>query len=292
MPWLQLSFDAVDRDPEQLSALLMEFGAVAVSLLDGAGQPIYEPPPGATPLWSNTRITGLFEFDADLDTVERRLCATLRCASLPGRARTTVADQDWARVWMADFHPMRFGQRLWICPSTAAPPEPDAVNIMLDPGLAFGTGTHPTTALCLEWLDAHPPTALTVVDYGCGSGVLAIAAAKLGAVRVHAVDIDPQALLATRQNAAANAVAAQVDVCLANELASCDLILANILAGPLQNLAAQFAALLRPGGQVVLAGLLESQADELLAAYAPWFEFSGTAVRDGWTRLAGRRKAR
>ncbi|MHB8745874.1 MAG: 50S ribosomal protein L11 methyltransferase [Gammaproteobacteria bacterium] len=292
MPWLQLSFDVADCDPEQLSDLLTDCGAVAVTLLDGADQPVYEPPPGATPLWSNTRVTGLFAVDADLRQVQRRLCAALHCEELPGCELATIADQDWARVWMVDFHPMRFGSRLWICPTTMPPPDPLAVNIMLDPGLAFGTGTHPTTALCLEWLDAHPPAGLTVIDYGCGSGVLAIAAAKLGAHVVHAVDIDPQALLATTQNAAANAVAAVVHICAADELPAGDLILANILAGPLQSLAPHFAALLRPGGVVVLAGLLEAQADELLAAYAPWFDFSYSEVRDGWLRLAGRRRSR
>lgn len=291
MPWLQLSFDAADRDPEQLGEFLTEFGAVAVTLLDGADQPLYEPPPGATPLWSHTRVTGLFEINADLDTILQRLCARLHCTRLPGCAIATVDDQDWARVWMADFHPMQFGQHLWICPSTAAPPDPDAVNILLDPGLAFGTGTHPSTALCLEWLDAHPPAGSTVIDYGCGSGVLAIAAAKLGATLVHAVDIDPQALLATRQNAEANAVASRIQICAAGALPVCDLILANILAGPLQSLAGQFAALVRPGGYVVLAGLLESQTQELLTAYAPWFEFSPAVQRDGWARLAGRRNA-
>ena len=189
--------------------------------------------------------------------------------------------------------PMRFGERLWICPSTQAPPDPQGVNILLDPGLAFGTGTHPTTALCLEWLDANPPTDARVVDYGCGSGILALAAAKLGARKVHAVDIDPQALLATTQNAAANAVAGVIEVCLPEKmlLGQCDLVLANILAGPLQNLAPRFADLLRPGGALVLAGLLDAQASELITAYESWFQFDAPQTRVGWTRLVAHRKA-
>jgi len=293
MPWLQLSFDAAHYDPEWLGDLLTEIGAVSVTLLDGADQPVYEPPPGATPLWSQTRVVGLFEADADLALLQKQLCAALGRDDLPGCQVESIEDRDWVRVWMEDFHPMRFGERLWVCPSTQAPPDPQAVNILLDPGLAFGTGTHPTTALCLAWLDAHPPTGAVVIDYGCGSGILAIAAAMLGAREVHAVDIDPQALLATAENATANAVADAIHVYVPENLSlrQCDLVLANILAGPLQSLAPRFAALLRPGGAVVLAGLLEAQAGEVAKAYEPWFSFAAAEVREGWTRLVGLRKA-
>ena len=292
MPWQQLSLDAASYDPERLSDLLTEAGAVSVTLEDAADQPVYEPAPGATPLWGHTRVVGLFDADADLPQVRRRLCAALGCDELPGCQIETLADRDWVRAWMDDFHPMRFGNRLWVCPSTQPPPDPEAINILLDPGLAFGTGTHATTALCLEWLDGHAPRDATVIDYGCGSGILAISAAKLGARTVHAVDIDPQALLATAQNAAANAVGERIQVGAPEQLPDlpCDLVLANILAGPLQTLAPRFAQLVRPGGVVVLAGLLETQAEEVAQAYRPWFRFEPAEIRDGWTRLVGLRK--
>ncbi len=292
MPWLQLSLDAADYDPDWLGDQLSAAGAVSVTLQDAADQPVYEPPPGATPLWSQTRVVGLFDADADMAEVQALLRAVLVRDDLPGCRIETIEDRDWVRAWMDDFHPMRFGARLWVCPSNQAPPEPQAVNILLDPGLAFGTGTHPTTALCLEWLDAHPPRAASVVDYGCGSGILAIAAALLGAREVLAVDIDPQALLATAQNAQANAVAAAIQVDAPDQLPlrHYDLILANILAGPLQALAPRFAALLRPGGTVVLAGLLDAQADEVAQAYIPWFDLKPKTVRAGWARLVGLRK--
>ena len=290
--WLQLSLDAAHYDPDWLGDQLSAAGAVSVSLQDAADEPVYEPPPGATPLWSHTRVVGLFDAAVDLAEVQAQLRAVLARDDLPGCRIETIEDRDWVRAWMDDFHPMQFGTRLWVCPSNQAPPEPQAVNILLDPGLAFGTGTHPTTALCLEWLDAHPPHAASVIDYGCGSGILAIAAALLGARAVHAVDIDPQALLATAQNAQANAVAAVICVHAPAQLPvrQYDLVLANILAGPLQELAPRFAELLRPGGAVVLAGLLEAQANAVARAYAPWFDLEPKMVRAGWARLVGRRK--
>jgi len=172
-----------------------------VTFQDAADQPLFEPPPGATPLWQATRVVGLFSHDADIPAVLERLAAALAPAPLPEWHLNPLEDRDWVRAWMDDFRPMRFGERLWIIPGEADPPEADAVNIRLDPGLAFGTGTHPTTAMCLRWLDAHPPADQTVIDYGCGSGILAIAAARLGATRVIGVDTDPQALLATADNA-------------------------------------------------------------------------------------------
>ncbi len=291
MPWLQLSFDTAHYDPDWLGDQLSATGAVSVSMQDGADQPVYEPPPGATPLWSRTRVVGLFAADTDLAEVQAVLRAALACDDLPGCQIETLEDRDWVRAWMDDFHPMQFGARLWVCPSNQAPPDPQAVNILLDPGLAFGSGTHATTALCLQWLDAHAPCGASVIDYGCGSGILAIAAARLGAHAVRAVDIDPQALLATAQNAAANAVAAVIQVHAPEllPLRRYDLILANILAAPLQELAARFAGLLRPGGTVVLAGLLEAQADEVAQAYVPWFDLEPKTIQAGWARLVGRR---
>lgn len=194
---------------------------------------------------------------------------------------------------MDDFRPMRFGQRLWICPSWDEPPAGDAISILLDPGLAFGTGTHPTTALCLEWLDAHPPAGLEVIDYGSGSGILAVAALKLGAARVTAVDIDPQALTATRDNAARNGVddaRLHVDYPEALGETTADLVLANILAGPLVELAPAMAGRVRPGGAIVLSGILREQADTVRQAYTAWFDMDPPAFREDWTRLTGRRR--
>jgi len=199
----------------------------------------------------------------------------------------------WEREWLRDFHPMCFGSRLWVAPHHSHVHTQGAVIVRLDPGLAFGTGTHATTAMCLAWLDEHAREGLVAIDYGCGSGVLGVAAAKLGARAVHAFDIDPQALIATRDNATANQVADRVHVVAADaELpGDADLLLANILCAPLCELAPRFASVMKPGGKIVLAGLLEAQADEVTRAHAPWFDISPFATRDGWTALAGSRRA-
>jgi ribosomal protein L11 methyltransferase len=203
-----------------------------------------------------------------------------------------LADQAWERVWLEDFRPMRFGRRLWVCPGGLPAGDADAIRIELDPGLAFGTGTHPTTALCLEWLDGQDLAGCSVVDYGCGSGILAVAAAKLGAAHVVAMDIDPQALIATRENALRNRVAGTLTVTGEPALAprSADVLLANILAGPLVELAPRFAEALVPGGRLALSGLLPEQADAVTAAYRPWFHIETTTTRDGWVLLSARRQ--
>ncbi|MDQ2696137.1 MAG: 50S ribosomal protein L11 methyltransferase [Pseudomonadota bacterium] len=271
---------------------LLAAGAVAVTLEDAADQPVLEPPPGETPLWRQTRVTGLFEPHTDIEVVKRRLCRQLGDAALPECRQRALEARDWVRAWMDNFHPMRFGRRLWVCPSHQPPPDPAAVNVLLDPGLAFGSGTHPTTALCLEWLDAAPLDGKTVIDYGCGSGILAIAAARLGAARVAAVDIDPQALIACDDNAAANAVADRIALSLPDQLAvtAADVLLANILAGPLMLLAPHFSTLLGGGGTVVLSGILETQAGAVQAAFAPWFDFAAPRRREGWVLLEAARK--
>jgi ribosomal protein L11 methyltransferase len=232
-------------------------------------------------------------FDADTDPAS---IATALAAALPGAPVPrfeVLADKAWEREWLKDFRPMRFGRRLWVCPGGMQAGETDAVRIELDPGLAFGTGTHPTTALCLEWLDAQPVDGRQVVDYGCGSGILAIAAARLGAARVRAMDIDPQALIATRDNAVRNGVIDRLDITGDPELgpASADLLLANILAGPLVELAPRFARAVRPGGLIAVSGLLADQAATVTAAYRPWFDIGTTATREGWALVAGRRRA-
>lgn len=290
--WLQLSLEAIHHTPDQLEDALLEGGAVAVILQDAGEDPVLEPEPGKAPLWPRTRVTGLFDAQTDIEVLKRILCHALASEILPECRLEQLEERDWVRAWMDDFHPMRFGKHLWVCPSQQAPPDPSAINLFLDPGLAFGTGTHPTTALCLKWLDGARLTAQTVIDYGCGSGILAIAAAKLGATKVWAVDIDPQALIASDQNAASNGVADKVVLGAPADLPSTPMqvLIANILAGTLIGLAAHFSTLVAKGGQLVLSGILEHQADAVQTAFAPWFDFGARRRQEDWVLLQARRK--
>ncbi|HSC46825.1 MAG TPA: 50S ribosomal protein L11 methyltransferase [Gammaproteobacteria bacterium] len=292
MNWLELKLALGNLDPERVEEALLEAGAISVTLEDAGDQPIYEPDPKNPSLWSDTRLTGLFPADTDPDAVRAALLAVLGLERLPAHRFEPLEDRDWTREWLKDFKPMRFGRRLWICPSAYVPPDPQAVNILLDPGLAFGTGSHATTALCLEWLDQAPLAGLTVLDYGCGSGVLAIAAARLGAARVYAVDNDPQALTATRENAARNGVQERIGLYSPESLPAlkAQLLLANILARPLLELAPRFAELLETGGQLVLSGILEPQEQDIRRVYATGFEFREAARREDWLRLVFVRK--
>lgn len=290
--WQELRFDTTPDRVDQLENWLFAEGALAVTLEDAGDEPLLEPGPGETPLWQAITLVALFHADVDTSVLKTSVPPDLLDKALPDALH--VPDQDWERVWMADFLPMSMGQRLWICPSWCDPPDPDAVNVFLDPGLAFGTGTHPTTALCLEALDRWVRPGMTVIDYGCGSGILAVAARKLGAAAVWAVDNDPQAIVATRENAARNRLPAEaINVCLPDEFATCadslqaDLVVANILAGPLQTLAPELIRCTRPGGQLILAGLLEHQGSALVAAYAPNIPLSVHAAREGWVLLTG-----
>jgi ribosomal protein L11 methyltransferase len=246
------------------------------------------------------QIKALFDITADPLVIEALLLQQLP-QPLPSLQFTTLDDRPWEREWLKDFRPMRFGQRLWICPdgqrpaaSDSSPHNADQADcfIDLDPGLAFGTGTHPTTALCLTWLDGQDLRGKTVIDYGCGSGILAVAALKLGAAAALAVDIDPQAVIATRENAARNAVADLLTVCTVAEMTAqpADVVLANILAEPLLMLAPALAALVRTQGHIVLSGLLEDQAAQVATRYAAWFDIAPTSVRDGWARIDGIRQ--
>ncbi len=291
MPWLQITIETQQDQAERLAEVLHDAGAAAVTLQDAADQPLFQLEPGDSPLWVNTHVIGLFAADGDAAAILARLQSDA-AQTTPLRATVTLLpDQDWERAWMDQFHPLRFGNRLWVCPRWHTPPDPAAVNVMLDPGLAFGTGTHATTALCLEWLDGEDLADQTVIDFGCGSGILAIAAAKLGAAEVWAVDHDPQALLATRDNAAVNGVETAITVCSAENLTAthADVVLANILAAPLISLAPRFARLLPPGGRVVLSGILAEQAEEVLENYRAWFTMAPITVREGWVRAHGRR---
>ncbi len=291
MPWLQLILETTPDNAEQFSELLSETGASAVTFLDSANQPLYEPPVGETPLWSRTRIIGLFDAATDMDTVLIQISDAITPNRLPDHRISPLEDKDWEREWMDNFKPMPFGHRLWIVPSWTPAPQPEAINILLDPGLAFGTGTHPTTALCLQWLDEHGANHDEVIDYGCGSGILAVAAAKLGASHVWAVDNDPQALIATHDNAQKNTVADNIDAVLPDALPDLQtsLLLANILAQPLMDFAERFAAHVAPGGHIVLSGILAEQAEQVAASYAPWFTMEPATFKDEWVRLNGQR---
>lgn len=292
MPWVQVRLAITPDQAETYEDALLEVGAVSVTFMDAEDQPIFEPDLGTTPLWSHTHLLALFEDGTD----ETALLAHLQLLTggeLPQHQVERVEDQDWERSWMDNFQPMRFGQRLWIVPSWHTAPQPDAVNLLLDPGLAFGTGTHPTTALCLEWLDGQALAGDTVLDFGCGSGILAIAALLLGAEQALGTDIDPQALEASRDNASRNGIEpAQFPVYLPADLPQqpVDVVVANILAGPLVSLAGQLTALVKSGGRLALSGILAEQAEEVRAAYAEAFDLDPTAERDGWIRISGRRR--
>lgn len=291
--WQELHFTARKPDVEPLEGWLFEQGALSVTLEDDADQPLLEPGPGETPLWDLVRVTALFEGARDLAPL---LAAVPDEWILEGPAAAVpLADREWTRVWEAQFHPMQMGERLWICPSWTPPPEPDAVNILLDPGLAFGTGTHPTTAMCLRALDAGLTSPLRVVDYGCGSGILGIAAARLGAGLVLGVDNDPQAILASAANAARNDVATTQfsavlpdDALIEQWAGSAEWVIANILAGPLLALKPTLQGLLAPRGQLTLAGLLEKQVKEVIEAYAPEVLLAVVDQREEWVLLSGR----
>ena len=294
MPWIQLTFLTDKNSSEKAEQALLDAGALSVTFRDAEDNPILEPGPGETPLWEDIFLTGLFDADADTkslkEKIESSLGKTLAIKIEP------LEDKDWVRAWMDDYKPMQFGERLWVCPKHLPVPNPQATNLMLDPGLAFGTGTHPTTALCLQWLDAHSVSGKQIIDFGCGSGVLAIAALLLGASHCDAVDIDPQAITASMDNAHENNVAEKLDLYLPNEFAEkvkikqYDLILANILAGPLTELAEQLSAYCKAGGDIVLSGILESQASKIIDAYSPWFELEPITVEDEWIRVTGKKK--
>lgn len=287
MPWIQVKLQTTGKRSSHIEDLLMSLGAVSVTLEDSKDQPLLEPPLGTTPIWDDTTLTGLFEADADIDLI----CVALHNelgADLPIKVEA-LEDKDWVREWMDSFEPIAFGQRLWVCPSWKTPPDENAVNMMLDPGLAFGTGTHETTALCLRWLDSADVAGKTVVDYGCGSGILAIAAALLGAKTVYCVDNDPQALLATKDNAARNHVTDKIQVFAPDAMPDikAELMLANILAGPLMSLSPRLAGLTHHAGQVVLSGILKDQAQAVSDTYQQWFDMDPATIDGDWVRLTG-----
>ena len=293
MPWQQLQVRVSEAGAVHVEDLLSELGAVSVTLQDGEDQPVFQIDPGTTPIWRTTEVTGLFEHDTDMEEVAASLRERGRIDADEPIMVELVEDADWERVCMQDFKPMQFGERVWICPSWEEPPVPDAVNILLDPGLAFGTGTHPTTALCLEWLDAQKLQDKLVIDYGCGSGILAIASVLLGASRVIAIDNDPQAILASESNRALNGIdATQMTVHLPGvpDHPQADVLVANILSGPLEQLTPIIAALVKPGGRLILSGVLSVQTTSLMDSYHPFFEMLPPVTRDEWVRVEGIRR--
>lgn len=329
MAWQQIHLQCKKAHVELAEALLMEAGAVSIVLEDAGDQPLFEPMPGESPLWDEVVLTGIFQLtdaaehtssDASTwsniprpDEAVAPLTATAaidfeslsqEIASQSQASRvwlTSLEDKDWEREWMSHYNPIPCANNLWIVPKWMTPPDPEAINIIMDPGLAFGTGYHATTRLCLDWLTEQSLANKTVIDYGCGSGILGIGALLLGAKQVYSVDIDPQAVLATNQNAERNQVGHDlhaflpkdfVEYCQTSSALPVDMIVANILAKPLMELAPYFASLIKPGGQIVLAGLIDTQIDEVIEAYRPYFNLDAqhcfTKHEDKhWTRLSG-----
>lgn len=290
MPWIQLKINTSGSQAEELGDALIESGSVSVTFQDTHDTPVFEPLPGETRLWGDTDVIGLFDAQSDMAGV----VSILENHPLLGpgfhHKIEQLEDKDWEREWMDNFHPMRFGKRLWICPSWRDVPDENAVNVMLDPGLAFGTGTHPTTSLCLEWLDGLDLAGKTVIDFGCGSGILAIAALKLGASKAIGIDIDPQAIQASRDNAQRNGVSERLELYLPHEqpdVLNADVVVANILAGPLRELAPLISVLPVQGGLLGLSGVLTSQAESVCEAYVDSFTLDPVAEKEEWCRITG-----
>lgn len=292
MPWIQIRYTTDKQSADLVSDEMSELGAVSVTFLDAHDTPIYEPKPGDFILWDTTIAIGLFDAEIDADAIIEQL------KSFPfgnkGQYKVEqLEDKDWIREWMDSFKPIQFGQKLWICPSWCEAPDPEAVNVILDPGLAFGTGTHPTTSLCLKWLDQQISGKELVVDFGCGSGILAVAALKLGADKVIGIDIDPQALQASEANAERNQVTEKLELYLPENQpeAQADIVVANILAGPLRELAEIITAYVKPGGKLAMSGILESQAESIHQIYSQWFDLEPTEIEGDWCRVSGTKKA-
>jgi len=289
MEWRQFVISLESIEPALLEEVLLRHGAQSVTLSDAGNDPVLEPLPGSTPLWRDTRLTALFTADADFESLRTDLEQTLAIDALPDNHVEALADCAWERQWLKDFGPMRFGERLWVSPEGFTIDADDAVVVRLDPGLAFGTGTHATTALCLEWLDKIDIADKTLLDFGCGSGILAIAALKLGAKSVTAIDIDLQAITATRQNALSNEVDDRLETTMQIDQLDdqFDFVVANILAGTLVDHATFVCDRLKSGGRLALSGILAEQVADVSAAYRHCIEFAAAEYRDNWARLSG-----
>lgn len=296
MPWLQISVHTTQNNAEQVEDTLLQFGACSVTLTDAADQPILEPAPGETPIWQDIVATGLFNETENQQQLVKNIDTAL-VEMEHSISSEILEDQNWTRSWMDHYQAMQFGERLWVCPWHIDPPEPEAINLRLDPGLAFGTGTHPTTSLCLSWLDQHIQQPKSLLDFGCGSGILAIAALLLGLEQADAVDIDPQALEASLANAKANEVEDRLHLYSAEQFSAehaqqqYEVVVANILSGPLVELAPTLAGHTLVGGDIVLSGILAEQADSIIEAYTPYFKMDAPLVEGDWVLIHGCRLA-
>jgi ribosomal protein L11 methyltransferase len=300
MAWIQVRFESDKQHSDIFEQLLTAIGAKAVTLLEPKDQPLYETLPYSYPMWDNAIMVGLFTSDQSVQENTERMAQWYQQEtgqSFPEYQIEILEDRVWETTWSEDFKPMQFGQKLWVCPSWHTLEEQDAVSLILDPGLAFGTGTHPTTRLCLNWLDTQAAedalTAKILCDFGCGSGILGIAGLKLGAQHLTAVDIDPKALTETRLNADRNGILAQQYECYLPTQAPqkhYDIVIANILAGPLLELAEHLQTITRTGGLLLLSGILEEQAEEIMKHYQQWFDLIDPEIEDGWVRLEGRKR--
>ena len=295
MPWIQNKLNATKDNAEAISDMLMEeAGALSVTFLDARDTPIFEPLPGETRLWGDIDVLALFDAEDDTTFILKQIKLSQLLDEGFAYKIEQLEDKDWEREWMDNFHPMKFGERLWICPSWKEVPDPSAVNVMLDPGLAFGTGTHPTTALCLEWLEGLDLTGKTVIDFGCGSGILAIAAIKLGAKKVVGIDIDPQALVASKDNAQRNGVEDQLEVYLPQDQPEgfvADVVVANILAAPLRELSPIIKGLVKPYGALAMSGVLDTQAEDVATYYQDEFHIDPIKEISEWCRISGSKRA-
>lgn len=286
MPWQEIHIRTTAELAPELSNTLTLLGAEAITFHDAGDDPIFEPDRTATPLWNETIVVALFDHQQDLKGI-------LDYLSDYETKVIQIADEDWERRCLDSFQPIQFTPRLWVCPSWHTPPDANALNIILDPGLAFGTGTHATTSLCLEWLDAHVKAGQDIIDYGCGSGILAIAALMLGAQRAIGIDNDPLAIEATLSNGERNQFAAPILEAHNIDYPIpflADILVANILAQPLIELAPKFAKLVKTGGQICLSGILTDQSEQVSQAYAPWFSMQPIDYKENWVRLTGTRK--
>ena len=289
MAWHQLSVITDENTAPQLADFFSHLGAVSVTYMDAEDEPVYEPGIGETKIWSNTQVVALYELDANVDLIKDLVFQQYKTADLRNWLYEAVDDQEWERAWMEYYQPMKFAEKLWVCPTDQEQYEPNTVCLTLDPGLAFGTGTHPTTALCLEWLASHYLHHKTVIDYGCGSGILAVAAVLLDAKIAHGVDIDPQAITATESNALKNKVQDKIHCYLPEKFKpfQADVVLANILAKPLIDMSEQICALVATGGRLVLSGILFEQAESVINAYEKYIDFNPLTQQEDWIRLDG-----
>jgi len=292
--WIEVRIHVSRQFASQIESLLASLGALSITLTDQADNPVLEPAVGETPLWPEVFVTGLFDDQINPQAVRSMLNRAPGISTDGQILFLTLNDRDWERAWLDNFKPMKFGENLWIVPGGQQAPEPDANIIELDPGLAFGSGTHPTTRMCLEWLDAQALKGKIVIDFGCGSGVLGLAAALKGAQGVVCIDNDPQALLATRENAHRNRVGSIVRTtdCGQPGISCADVVVANILAGTLVDLAPALCLALKPGGNIALSGILKEQAGQVSSIYSQWLENIEQIKLEDWVLISGKRRER